>query len=208
MNRWTALAAAGAAALVAAGGLAVQREAVVTRSVERIESQAAALRANVRPPRRSLRLDMDAPPRALLADALFLARQGGDPSDPHRRAELLAAEAAAGAVIARRQQWGEAWVVRSLVRTELGGANDALALAALEKSYALAPFLRDAAEWRIAHAFAGWSRLDPYARRRAINEAVVYAHLNGASRIRAFELARGTAAYVPLSVAWHARAQR
>ncbi|MET1755180.1 hypothetical protein ABVV53_06895 [Novosphingobium sp. RD2P27] len=208
MNRWTGIAAACAAALMVAGGLAVQREAVIAASVERLERQAAALRAEVRPPRRTLRIDKDASPRTLLADALFLARQGGDARDPHRRAELLAADEAVGAVIARRPQWGEAWVVRSLVRTELGGANDPQATAALEKSYALAPFLRDAAEWRISRAFAAWSYLDPYARQRVINEAVIYAQLNGAARIRTFELARGTAAYVPLSVAWHARTQR
>jgi len=159
-------------AVVAGGELARQWR------ISLIESAAAA--ADSQPPAAALARLTGAEqacasacgPRALVAGgaarALIAARL---PAGPQR--EALAAEAAnrLRASLDEQPGSGERWAWVAVAESAHGGPDHGrAALAALERSYQLAPFLRDLAVWRARFAGSQWAALDGLSRQRALDE--------------------------------------
>ncbi len=115
-------------------------------------------------------------PRALVAGgaarALIAARL---PIGP-QRAELAAkASAQLRAAIAEQPASGERWAWLAVSESARPGDEHHLAaVIALERSYRLAPFVRDLAVWRARFAGADWAQIDGLSRSRALDEV---AHL-------------------------------
>lgn len=199
----TILALAAAVMLLLAGWIALRGEMVVAQSVARLQRQAVNLRSERPSPEPDPDLRPGKPPRALLADALFIAQQHVGASAPGRRQSLIAADEAVADVTARRPHSADAWVIRALLRSQLAGEGDASAIDALARSYLEAPFLYRAAEWRVGYGARQWGRLDAGSQTRLINEALIYGQISGAARLQMFAQIRDTDAYAPVLSAWH-----
>ncbi len=111
-------------------------------------------------------------PRALVAGgaarALIAARL---PAGSER--EALAAKAADNLRTAIDEQpgSGERWAWLAVAESARGGPDrHRAALMALERSYQLAPFVRDLAVWRARFAGSDWTALDALSRERALDE--------------------------------------
>ena len=78
-------------ALLIAGWLGLRSEMVIAQSVARLQRQAVSLRSERPSPEPDPDLPADKPPRALLADALFIAQQHATAPAPTRRPALIAA---------------------------------------------------------------------------------------------------------------------
>lgn len=141
------------------------------------------------------------PPRARLANAIELTRRAAqEPFGPERDALLGKADAALAPVLATRLVWGEAQVAAAFLAVQR--RDDVAALAAYRKSYADGPFIRHAAEWRIAFGFANWARLDESTQECVIREALTLALIDPPSRRAVFALARRSDAYASLAARW------
>lgn len=203
LNPLTILALASSAALFIAGWIGLRDELIVTHSAARLQRQAVSLRSD-QPSRESdPDLRQDKPPRALLADALFIAQQHGKARNPAGRQAMIAADETVADLTARRPHSADAWVIRALLRSQLAGEADPSAIDALARSYREAPFLYRAAEWRVGYGARQWARLDPGSQSRLINEAIIYGQINGAARLSMFAQIRDTDAYTPVLSAWH-----
>ncbi|BBD99706.1 hypothetical protein SAMIE_1032070 [Sphingobium amiense] len=190
-------------ALLIAGWLGLRSEMVIAQSVARLQRQAVSLRSERPSPEPDPDLPADKPPRALLADALFIAQQHATAPAPTRRPALIAADETVADVTARRPHSADAWVIRALLRSQLAGEGDASAIDALARSYREAPFLYRAAEWRVGYGARQWGRLDAGSQARLINEALIYGQINGSARLQMFAQIRDTDAYAPVLSAWH-----
>ncbi len=111
-------------------------------------------------------------PRALVAGgaarALIAARM---PAGSER--EALAAKAADSlrSAIGEQPGSGARWAWLAVAESARGGPDHhRAALMALERSYQLAPFLRDLAVWRARFAGSDWAALDALSRERALDE--------------------------------------
>lgn len=144
--------------------------------------------------------------RARLLNALILsARAHAAPVGGQRDALLAGAETWLRPALGVRPHWGEAQVVAAYVAANREGPETPAALAALQRSYADAPFLPDAAQWRVTYGMAFWPRLPNATRKRVVGEAIWLAHVAPTKRRLMFELARGSEGYIPFSRAWALR---
>jgi hypothetical protein len=194
-------------ATVLAGGLWL-REQAVTASDAQIRTQELALSRNdaqgdVSAEPSVARVDPSSPPRLLLSDAIYRARALQRSGSPKRDTDLAALSHQVDLAIDARPHWGQAWVVKAYIEALRTGAEHRhLSLVALSRSYSDAPFLRDAAGWRIRYAFLHWDALDAFVRGRAIEEAVWLARVDATMRKSVFASARASQAYQPLVLRW------
>jgi hypothetical protein len=143
------------------------------------------------------------PARARVADALALARQAQaspDPSARHEMTERAAVEIEAA--LARRPEWGEGWTVAAFIDELRYGDNNPTAIAALARSYRGAPYLRDAAGWRVRFGLTAWSSLDAATQAKVIDEAVWLVRIDSTTAGPVFDLARQSPAYPQLMLRW------
>ncbi|MDX3909292.1 MAG: hypothetical protein QHC67_05680 [Sphingobium sp.] len=192
---------------VLAGGLWV-REQAITASDAQIRTQELALSRNNSPSDASAepsvaRVDASSPPRLLLSDAIYRARALQVSGSPSRDSDLAALSHQVDLAIDARPHWGQAWVVKAYVEAlQTGSDHRHLSLVALSRSYSDAPFLRDAAGWRVRFAFLHWDELDAFVRGWAIEEAVWLARVDATMRKSVFASARTSQAYKPLVLRW------
>lgn len=148
-------------------------------------------------------IDLSGPARALIQDALARAQDAELGKSPAERSRLLdQAQGAIAAAATQRPHWGEARTVEAYIAALRAGPMAAATQAAYARSYADAPYLRDAAQWRIGFGMACWPSLSAATRARLIDEAVWYARLRPELRGQIFALSRGTGAYAPLLLRW------
>lgn len=197
------IALAAAVLLLVVGGVGLRSERIVAQAEVRLQRQAVNLRGERPSPEPDPDFGVDKPPRALLADALFVAQQRAQTLTPARRQALIVADQTVADVTARRPHSADAWVIRALLRSELAGEGDASAIDALARSYREAPFLYRAAEWRVGYGARQWARLDAGSQERLINEALIYGQISGMARLQMFAQIRDTEAYTPVLSAWH-----
>lgn len=142
--------------------------------------------------------------RGKLANAMMLAQSAQFQPDQSIKARTLAsAREDIDFALSLRPAWGEAWMTKSYILAVEKGAQDRQTLAALSRSYERAPFLKHAAEWRTMISFNQWEMLSPATQRQSIEEAVWAGAMDGAMRVRLFQLARNTPAYAPLAARWY-----
>ena len=160
------------------GALAAGAEALRQFHISRIEAAAAGV-DTLAPPQALARLeqaeracDGACGPRALVAGgaarALMASRLA---MGPPRAALAAQASAMLRAAIAEQPQSGErwAWLAVSEGLTP-GDDHHRAALNALQRSYHLAPFLRDLAVWRARFSGGDWAELDSVSRERSLDE--------------------------------------
>ena len=114
----------------------------------------------------------DCGPRALVAGGAARALIAGRLPQGTRR-EQVAARAAQdlSAAIAEQPANGERWAWFAVAESEQSGDDHRRrAIADLERSYRLAPFVRDLAPWRARFAGAAWQDLDGLSRQRSLDE--------------------------------------
>lgn len=115
------------------------------------------------------------------------------------RAPLIAAaQGSARALVARYPQSGKAQA--ALAVTAAAAREDASALAALSQSYARAPYLRDAAAWRLWYGSHHWEALSYPTRRALLQEALWMGRLGRPDRQRVLEMLAGTRPYITVSL--------
>jgi hypothetical protein len=137
---------------------------------------------------------------ALGAAALRRAQAPDRGREPRRGALLADAVALADAALARRPGWGEAEAVRAYVGALRDG--DGAVERVLVASYAHAPYLRDAAAWRVGYGLRRWAALDPATRARVVDEFVWYARLRPDLAAQMFVAVRASPAYAPVMLRW------
>ncbi|MGK2911655.1 MAG: hypothetical protein ACSLE1_17905 [Sphingobium sp.] len=148
-------------------------------------------------------VDASSTPRLLLSDALYRARSLQTAEGVDRDAKLAELSRQADSVIKARPRWGQAWVVKAYIESLTDGAEHRQAsLVALSRSYADAPFLRDASTWRVLYGLAHWDELDAFVRQRVIEEATWLVRVDHGMQATIFSAARDTAAYQPLILRW------
>jgi hypothetical protein len=143
------------------------------------------------------------PARARVADALALARQAQASPDAAARHEMI--ERAAVEIetaLARRPEWGEGWTVAAFIDELRFGDNNPATIAALSRSYRGAPYLRDAASWRVRLGLGAWASLDAATRAKVVDEAVWLVRIDSTTAGPVFDLARQSAAYPQLMLRW------
>jgi hypothetical protein len=140
------------------------------------------------------------PPRARVADALYIARQARLSQSPSERKAgldhalhaLQIAEAEAD-----RPYWGEAKTVAGFIHALRDGEDAAVTRRTVAESYADAPYLRYAAAWRVQYGLRHWEAFGPITKRQIVDEAVWLTRLDSQSRDQIFAMARDSAAYKP-----------
>lgn len=198
---WAASAVLGAAALAS---LALLHREWLVRDAQM--SAATAIDTLDRgAPRRFLSptLDLSLPARALLPAAMLRARIAVSARQgPAQRAQLDQALVAIDAALVRRPRWGEAHVARAFILSHLDGPGSPRALAAFSRGYLDAPYLRQAARWRLGFGLSQWSALTPAVQQRWVNEAIWHVRLEPDDLSPLFAAVRGTGAYLPLMLGW------
>lgn len=181
-----------------------RQERSVAASDTQLQAQTLALFRDEDASAASLaKVGASSPPRLLLSDALYRARALRRATGPDREAALTALSRQTDLAIEARPHWGHAWVVKAYIESlRQGPDHRLLALAALSRSYADSPFLRDAAGWRVTFALGHWDELDAFVRKRAIEEAVWLSRVDAGSRRAIFAAARNTNGYQPLVLRW------
>jgi len=207
MRAWVLAPMAIALALAAVGSLLLsvvtivrEREVLVTsqllsRGIATLDRGGYARTAEAR-------VEPDSQARVLLAHALLQSRAASaQPIGQIRTGMLNDARKAATAAGGIRPGWGETDLVLAYVAS-LENINSAVILH-LSRSYRNAPFLIDAASWRVREGLVSWDQLDQATKTRVVKEAVMIARLKSDLREPIFDLARASDAYVSLSVEWH-----
>ena len=141
-----------------------------------------------------------------LLDALWAARKAAAPK-PGADRVMLGDDAVRMAMQARsaRPEWGEAEVVVAYAASLGRGPSDRqVARQALTASYATAPFLHDAGQWRIAYGVGIWPTLGRPTQDAILREAVWMLGVDQSRWSRVFATFRGTPAYVPFMLRWRA----
>jgi hypothetical protein len=148
-----------------------------------------------------------APPRALIADALYRVRAAGIlPDGPERRARLAVARHALTDALDSRPHWGEAWVIMAYLEALSDprpgpGPGDG-EKTALIRSYLDAPFLYPVGLWRTRRALPVWNDFPAFAQRRIVEETVwLIRHTNGPARAELLQRVRASPAYAPVFMA-------
>ena len=137
------------------------------------------------------------------------ARAAEVTDDPAVRRILLDAAARLVATAhAGRPEWGEAEMLSAYIDTlAAGGRIGPSAVAALERSYRFAPYLREAGLWRAPAGFAAWGSLTAATRARVVNEAVWLGRISSPDRVALFSAARASTGYAPFAARWLAARQ-
>jgi hypothetical protein len=94
--------------------------------------------------------------------------------------------------LALRPRWSEAWVIQTHMLSATRGIGAPEALRAFETSYELAPFLRDAADWRLRYGIATWASLSPTARKAVASEAIMLSRVSRDLRAHVRVMTTGT----------------
>jgi hypothetical protein len=199
----------GAAAVLAV--LAVTLMAAAGDDLRR-EIDVAASRARIGGPPDGCAVPVDevlhGEPRALVADALCIARAAAPLSAGPRRNALLSSAAARLREAERaRPIWPEALTVSAYVGSLAGDeASLAEARRSLTLSYAGAPYLPDAADWRIGFGLSQWADLGVSARDAVVAEAMWRMTIAPDSGPKLWSQMRASPAYVPFMLRWRASA--
>lgn len=160
--------------------------------VERRQAAVFTAMSNARPISDSA---MPPTPQEQVYRAQSLARQAAMLDGPARAAALDRAGALVAAGLARRPRWGEAWVVKAFVEMMRNGPGAPPAIAALARSYAETPFLRESADWRIGYVADQWPRIDARTRTAAVREAIVLTRISRTSAAHVRVMLAGTPLY-------------
>jgi hypothetical protein len=184
----------------------LRREWVVYRAGEAVDRQSLEMaRGDLRPVQLAQPIALDAPARALVYQALFTARETAYVRGPAGRAALLSqAMRAADAAAQRRPFWGEALTVKAFVASLRDGAASPAVVQNLVESYRAAPYLRQAAGWRVRQSFLSWDSLPAATREAVLREAIWLVRLDVSETEAVFDSARESGAYRPLMSRWWA----
>ncbi|WP_375285491.1 hypothetical protein [Sphingomonas sp.] len=136
---------------------------------------------------------LDQPRRLLLLEAQSRLYEAPFAAPAARAAMLDSAHRALR--VAAATPYGDGEAELALAYLHAGRGNAAAMRAALARSYAFAPYLRYAADWRVRQAFAHWRDLPSSARRRSVDEAIWYVRLRAEYREGIFSAARASPAY-------------
>ena len=99
------------------------------------------------------------------------------------RAAGLVAQAETRAALAQAPMNAALWARLSWLEQQAAGTMTRQAKAALDRSYAVAPYGPDITEWRLTFAFEHWTELDPPLRRSVMDEMETLArHRPGVAR--------------------------
>jgi len=141
--------------------------------------------------------------RVGLLHALRLAQAAEPMSAGPRRQQLLdRAIQGVGQASHKRPAWGEAELVTAYAHALRDGLDDPRTWQALSASYRNAPFLRQAAAWRVAAALACWSRLSKQTQRAVVEEAVWISRIAPDTHPATLALMRGSDAYMAFVLRW------
>lgn len=142
------------------------------------------------------------PPRLFLASALLHAQQAGAMPEGEARTALLGqARKEIAAIAGTRPHWGEVDVVAAYIAS-LTPDRLADTIGVYARSYRNAPYIREAAIWRVQFGIEHWGKLDEATRAHLTNEAVWLFRLQPDQRTRLVDMARGTDAYLPILMRW------
>lgn len=168
-----------------------QAEAAVTEQDRALTAGAPDAFATVEP------VPLDSPDRALLANALLLARSVPpvSASSGAQRVTLERALTQTLLVIRKHPRWGDAWALAAFIYSRRDGPTADTARSALAQSYRYAPFLRSAGPWRFATALASWDALNAETRSNAVAEGVWLARLDPRLNRDVLQLVRSSDAY-------------
>lgn len=147
--------------------------------------------------------DAASSPRLILSDAIYRARALKPQAGPGQDMLLASLSRQTDLAISARPHWGQAWVVKAYIES-LGNTPETRqsSLTALSRSYADAPFLRDASAWRVMYGLAHWDELDIFVRQRLIEEATWLVRVDHGVQAPVFAAARNTNAYQTLILRW------
>lgn len=180
-----------------------RERAMATADADLRTQELAIMRGDVAGSPASASIDASSAPRLLLSDAIYRARALRAEKDAGRDAHLAEISGQIDLAINARPRWGQAWVVKAYIESLMGGADHRqVSLVALSRSYADAPFLRDASAWRVLYGLAHWDELDMFVRQRVIEEATWLVRIDHGMQATIFSAARNTAAYQSLILRW------
>ncbi|HEX7857271.1 MAG TPA: hypothetical protein VF503_26615 [Sphingobium sp.] len=173
----------------------LRQETLVTQYQYRVDNQIlpdGTMQPPAFPP-----LPAAAPPRTLVAEALYRARVAAvTPDASRRRAQLTVARAAITQAIDSRPHWGEAWVVKAYIESIASPRLDEAEKNALARSYLDAPFMHVTGLWRAQRAISNWDAFSPFAQNRIANEMVwLIRFTGGQTRAGLLETVRNSPAY-------------
>jgi hypothetical protein len=132
-----------------------------------------------------------------------LAQAGAATTDPVRRAAMLDRAAAAIATLqVRRPDWGDAAVAEAFVASQRHGIGDARTIDALSRSYRAAPFLHEAAAWRVHVGALAWDHVPPATRGAIAAEAVWLSRFSPQDHDAVFALMRRSGGYRAFLLEW------
>lgn len=148
-------------------------------------------------------MSLDAPARALIADATLRAHVARLTTDVARRNDLLdrarlELQSTDGSAPYRGEMWAMLAYVDSL-RLGVGAPETRRSFA---RSYADAPYLAHAAHWRVAFGLAEFPNLPPETRYHVLNEAVWLSRRDSDALAAVMAQARASAAYRPFMILW------
>lgn len=198
-----ALAVVGASILLCTlSSVVIAREFEVADAQAALEADAIAVEGGA-PHATSSIIDTAAPPRAVIIDAVRVARTAERTADPvARRARLDLARHAIDVAGKARPGWGDVGIAAAYVAAVGDGATSAAATTALRQSYVTAPYARNAAAWRVASGIGAWNVLDPETRNAVIDEAVWLSGSTYDAQVAVLDLMRGSPAYAPFLLRW------
>jgi hypothetical protein len=189
---------------IAAGlsGIAIHRERDVAQARDLLDRQLSW--GDSLPASRFALLPDDAPARARLIHALYLARGATPQRDPRARQRLLdIAEREIQSVIETRPHWAEAWVVKAYIAYGRINRPSPAMVEAISRSYIDGPLQREAGPWRVRMALANWDSFSPAVQDRIVAETVWLLQVSPvATRQILFEISRDSPAYTRIFLRW------
>lgn len=112
------------------------------------------------------------PARAALVDALVQARTAARLTGILRARRLASAHALLAQAMVARPEWGDAWIVAAYIALLERGEAAPETRAAFAHSLRAAPYLYDAAPWRIRYGLQLWPLLDAETHTSVVREAI------------------------------------
>lgn len=192
-----------AGAVAVTGAIDAWQEYAVRGAVEDLRKLDLAKARGDEPPVVNMENGGSIAPRALVSNALLLARTAESETNDARRSELIAtAGARIDAALAARPGWGEALVVDAYRGSLDGPAGLAAARERLAQSYAAAPYLRSAGLWRVDWGLKQWAALGPATRTDLIDEAIWLMGVDPSRRSAIAERFRLSPAYAAFMQRW------
>lgn len=148
----------------------------------------------------------DAPPRLLMAHALWAARAAAAMPDGRRGGLVAIARRDLAAVRPARPHWGDAWLLTAFVASLDDAAPAEDERLAIAHSYADAPLLAAGGTWRAIRVMGRWRSYPRWVQAAAVTETVWL--LDGApeeERQQLFAAARMSPAYAAVFGRWAGR---